>query len=146
MTQDFRTLRVWQVAHGLTLEIYRVTSQFPRDEQYGLTRQIRRAASSIPANIAEGCGRGSDADLARFLQIAMGSASELEYHLILARNLALIDDAEHNALTSSTAQSKRMLSTFIKRLRGLDRLESRQPIAYSRRPIAYSRRPIADGQ
>ena len=127
------------MAHALTLEAYRATAKFPRDEQYGLTSQIRRAASSIPANIAEGCGRASDAEFARFLQIAMGSASELEYHLLLARDLELIDEVEHAALNAHAIQAKRMLSTFFKRLRWVERLESRRPIAESRRPIADSR-------
>jgi four helix bundle protein len=157
MTQDFRTLRVWQVAHTLTLEIYRVTANFPRDELYGLTSQVRRASSSIPANIAEGCGRGSDPDLARFLQIAMGSASELEYHLLLARDLRLIDDDDYQVVTDLAIQTKRMLSRFIGRLRGtqqrLDRgqslqssgrPDSRQPTADSRQPKADSRQPKAD--
>ena len=85
--KDFRDLQVWQKAHGLTLAIYRVTVTFPRQELYGLTTQLRRASSSIAANLAEGCGRNSDAEFARFCSIAMGSASELEYHLLLARDL-----------------------------------------------------------
>jgi four helix bundle protein len=78
--KDFRTLTVWQKAHQLTLAVYKATRGFPKEEMYGLTSQVRRASSSIPANIAEGCGRDGDAELARFFQIAMGSASELEYH------------------------------------------------------------------
>lgn len=77
--QNFRDLKVWGKAHAATLLIYRATDGFPSTERYGLTSQMRRAAASIPANIAEGCGRASDADFARFLQIAFGSASELEY-------------------------------------------------------------------
>jgi four helix bundle protein len=82
--KDFRQLKVWQKAHQLTLAIYQVTGSFPRDEIYGLTSQMRRAAASIPSNLAEGCGRNSDAELARFSSMAAGSASELEYHLLLA--------------------------------------------------------------
>ena len=74
--RDFRNLQVWKKSHNLTLDVYKSTSQFPRTEIYGLTSQIRRACSSIPTNIAEGCGRKSPADFARFLQIALGSASE----------------------------------------------------------------------
>ena len=88
--KDFRQLKVWEKAHHLTLEIYRATASFPRAETYGLTSQIRRASSSICANLAEGCGRGGDAELARFCGIARGSASELEYHLLLARDLHLL--------------------------------------------------------
>ncbi|HLF77604.1 MAG TPA: four helix bundle protein, partial [Dehalococcoidia bacterium] len=97
--RDFRKLDVWDRAHKLTLSIYSVTGSYPRDEVYGLTSQTRRAASSIPANIAEGCGRESNADLARFLHIAFGSASELEYHLILARDLEYITQADFDLLT-----------------------------------------------
>ena len=81
--KSFRDLQVWEKAHRLTLAVYSSTMEFPRDEQYGLTSQIRRASSSIAANIAEGCGRSGDGELRRFLEIAMGSASELEYHLLL---------------------------------------------------------------
>ena len=82
--QSFRNLKVWEKAHRLTLDVYRSTKMFPRDETYGLTSQIRRAAGSIGANIAEGSCRKGDCEFSRFLQIAMGSASELEYHLLLA--------------------------------------------------------------
>ena len=81
--KDYRELKVWERSHQLALAVYKVTTTFPKDELYGLTSQIRRACASIPANIAEGCGRSGDAELARFLQIAMGSASELDYHLYL---------------------------------------------------------------
>ena len=77
---DFKQLKVWRKAHEMTLETYRVTAEFPREEMYGLTSQLRRAAASIGANIAEGCGRGSDGKMCRFLQTARGSASETEYH------------------------------------------------------------------
>jgi four helix bundle protein len=93
--KDFRELKVWEKAHALVLNLYRETTSFPPSELYGLTVQIRRAAASIPANIAEGCGRGSSADFARFLQIAMGSACELEYHLLLARDLGFLGAATH---------------------------------------------------
>lgn len=82
VVRDFRKLKVWEKGHALTLSIYTVSQNFPREELYGLTSQMRRAASSIPTNIAEGCGRNSDAELARFMQISMGSASELEYQLL----------------------------------------------------------------
>jgi four helix bundle protein len=85
MMKDFRTLLVWEKSHLLVLDIYQHLSSFPKEERFGLADQIRRAAVSIPANIAEGCGRGSDADFARFIQIAMGSASELEYEILLSK-------------------------------------------------------------
>jgi four helix bundle protein len=85
--KDFRQLKVWAKSHELALSIYRVTNDFPREERYGLTSQIRRSTTSIPTNIAEGCGRNTDADFARFLQMAMGSANETEYQLLLSHDL-----------------------------------------------------------
>ena len=85
--QDFRKLVVWQKSHAVTLAVYRFTKAFPADERFGLTSQMRRAASSIGANLAEGSSRGSDTDFARFVQISVGSASEMECHLMLARDL-----------------------------------------------------------
>ena len=90
--KDFRQLKVWQKSHELTLVLYKLTASFPREETYGLTAQVRRAASSISANLAEGCGRNGDAELARFCSIASCSAIELEYHLLLARDLKFIKD------------------------------------------------------
>ena len=115
--QDFKALKVWQRAHHLTLAAYEATAAFPRDELYGLTSQIRRCSGSIPANIAEGCGRGSSTELGYFLQIAMGSASELEYHLLLARDLGLLKEPDYEALAGRTTEAKRMLATFIQKLK-----------------------------
>ncbi len=84
---DFRNLEVWRKAHGLTLAVYQATTSFPKEELYGLTSQIRRAAASIPANLCEGCGRNGNAEFARYCSIALGSANELEYHLLLAHDL-----------------------------------------------------------
>ena len=103
--------------YRLTLAVYKSTARFPQDELYGLTGQIRRSCSSIPANIAEGCGRNADAELKRFLGIAMGSASELEYHLLLAHDLKLLETAEYKELTSEVTEVKRMLTSFIKKLK-----------------------------
>ena len=89
--QDYRKLAVWKRAHELTLAIYACTGGFPRDEAFGLTSQLRRSAASIPANIVEGCGRDTNAEFARFLYIALGSANELEYHLLLARDLDYLE-------------------------------------------------------
>jgi four helix bundle protein len=96
--KDFRELKVWRKAHELTLAVYQITASFPREELYGLTAQLRRAGSSIAANLAEGCGRNGDAEFARFCSMAMGSASELEYHLLLARDLKLIQPKDYDAL------------------------------------------------
>ena len=114
--KDFRQLKVWEKAHRLTLSLYQLTAAFPRDETYGLTSQIRRAASSIPFNIAEGCGRDGDAELSRFCTIARGSASELEYHLLLARDLKLIQPNESEELTQQTIEIKRMLTVLVQKL------------------------------
>jgi four helix bundle protein len=108
---------VWEKAHHLTLAVYRATTAFPRDEVYGLTSQIRRSCASIPANIAEGCGREGDGELARFLQIAMGSASELEYHLLLARELDFLNSSDYEHLASEVTEVKRMLTSFIQKLK-----------------------------
>ena len=93
------------------------TAGFPREEAYGLTSQIRRASASIPANIAEGCGRNSKADFARFLNIAMGSASEVEYHLLLAHDLSYLATPDYQRLASQTTEIKRMLAGYIKKLK-----------------------------
>jgi len=115
--QNFKSLKVWEKSHELTLAVYKATANFPKDELYGLTSQIRRACASVPANIAEGCGRTGKAELARFLQVAMGSASELEYHLLLAHDLGLLRDGEYKLLENQAVELKRMLSSFISKLR-----------------------------
>jgi four helix bundle protein len=113
--RDFRKLKVWERAHQTVLDAYRLTAGFPREEAFGLTSQIRRAATSIPANIAEGCGRGGN-DLARFCRIAIGSASELQYHLLLANDLGLIANADYERLQQQANETERMLTVFIERL------------------------------
>lgn len=115
--KDFRTLSVWEKSHQLVLALYKLTKPFPKEEIYGLTSQIRRATTSIPANIAEGCGKDSDLDFARYLQNAMGSASELEYHLLLARDLLYLDEANYSSLAQNVVEIKRMLAAFIQKLR-----------------------------
>ncbi len=114
--KDFHELKVWQKAHQLTLAVYQITAAFPRTELYGLTSQLRRASASIPANLAEGCGRNGDAELARFCSIAMGSASELEYHLLLARDLKLIASKDHDELSQRAIELKRMLAGLLQKL------------------------------
>jgi four helix bundle protein len=108
---------VWKKSHQFALAVYQVTAEFPKDEIYGLTSQMRRGAVSIPANIAEGCGRIGDAELARFLQIAMGSASELEYYLQLTLDLGLIDTPTCMQMERDLVEVKRMLNTFLQKLR-----------------------------
>lgn len=115
--KDFGTLNVWNKAHDLTLDLYKVTKLFPKEETYGLTSQIRRAASSVGANIAEGCGKNSNADFSRYLQIAFGSACELEYHLLLARDLKMVPAEKHHELESRLQEVKRMLASLISKVR-----------------------------
>ena len=117
--KDYKQLMVWHKAHTLVLAIYKATSNFPKDELYGLTSQIRRSASSKPANLAEGCGRDGDAELARFCVIAMGSASELEYHLLLAHDLNFLDESTYDGLNNDLNEVHRMLNVFIQRLKKL---------------------------
>ena len=113
--RDFRKLKVWERGHQLALDAYRVTATFPRDEQFGLTSQIRRGAASVPANIAEGCGRGGG-DLSRFCRIAIGSAAELQYHVLLARDLGYLGEPDFDRLHRQANEIERMLSVFIERL------------------------------
>jgi four helix bundle protein len=115
--RNFREIGAWHKGHELTLNIYKATQDFPKEELYGLTSQMRRSAASIPANIAEGCGKDSDVELARYMQIAMGSARELEYHLLLAKDLNFMDMAAYNQLNTATIEVKKMLASFIKRIR-----------------------------
>ena len=114
--KDFRELRVWQGAHQLTLSVYKATSTFPREELYGITSQIRHASSSIAANIAEGCGRRGNAEFHRFLQMASGSASELDYHLLLAHDLGFLSDTNYGSLHSSLLETRKMLTALIRRV------------------------------
>jgi len=115
--QSFRNLKVWEKAHVLTLDVYKASKSFPRDEIYGLTSQMRRASVSIGSNIAEGTCRRGDADFARFLQMAAGSASELEYHLLLARDLELLEARDYQQLSDGTVEVKRMLASLMQKLR-----------------------------
>ena len=108
--RNFRQLDVWEKSHQLTIDIYRLTSSFPKAEQYGLSSQLQRASASVGANLAEGCGRDSDVDFRRFVHIACGSACEVECHLLLARDLGLIGDADHHTLDKRINEVKRMLT------------------------------------
>jgi four helix bundle protein len=115
--KDFKKLKVWEKTHRLTLNVYESSANFPREELYGLTSQIRRACVSVPTNTAEGCGRSSDTDFARFLQISMGSASEVEYLLLLGQDLDLLAHEVYEELHSVVVEIKRMLTSLIKTLR-----------------------------
>jgi four helix bundle protein len=119
--QNFRDLKVWGKAHAVALSVYAATKPFPASERYGLTSQMRRAAFSIPSNIAESCGRSGNAELAHFLHIALGSASELEYFLLLARDLQLLTAKAHDPMLSDVQEVKRMLTALISRVKANDR-------------------------
>jgi four helix bundle protein len=114
--QDFRNLAVWSRAHQLTLEIYRITKEFPREEVFGLSSQLRRAASSIPTNLAEGCGR-TQPEFGRFAQIAFGSACEVEYQLLLARDLSYVAPGRYETVNAELVQIKRMLAALLEKVK-----------------------------
>lgn len=114
--KDFRDLDVWRKAHALALATYKATEKFPKAEIYGLTSQMRRATSSIPANIAEGCGRRTDTDFAHYLQNAFGSANELEYLLLLSSDLKLLTKPEYESLIGQVIEVKKMLAGFLRKL------------------------------
>ena len=111
--RNYRDLQVWSKAHNLTLDLYRISRDFPRDEIYGVTSQLRRAAASIGANLAEGCGRRSRSELARFVRIAMGSASELDYHLLLCRDLGFMEDHDFSRTATHLTEVRKMLTSFL---------------------------------
>lgn len=116
--RDFKQLLLWQKAHQLTLELYKVTKHFPDEERFGLKSQIRRCAGSVGANIAEGCGRRGNGQLHNFLQIATGSVSELEYHLLLCRDLGYLHNTDHSRLEKSVIELRRMLASLIDKVDG----------------------------
>ncbi|SDM42961.1 four helix bundle protein [Catalinimonas alkaloidigena] len=115
--QDFRKLMVWQKAHQLVLEVYRVSNRFPKEEVYGLTNQLRRASVSIPANIAEGCGKYSDKDIANYFQISLGSLHETEYYFLLCKELGYLTPEEHASLQAVLQAIKAMLIRLIQKVR-----------------------------
>ena len=114
--RDFKRLTVWQKAHRLALDGYRLTAGFPREERFGLTAQLRKSAASVPTNIAEGCGRFGDREFARFVSIASGSATETEYHLLLAHDLGYLADDPYAASDAQVNEVKKMLRALHGRL------------------------------
>ena len=116
-TQDFKDIIVWAKSHELVLLVYQASAAFGKEELYGLTSQMRRAAVSIPSNIAEGCVKSSDNDFARFLNIALGSASELSYQIILAHDLNLLNDELFAVLSNKVEEVRKMLIVFVQKLR-----------------------------
>jgi four helix bundle protein len=141
---DFRNLRVWQRAHQMTLDVYGETRSFPKEERYRLTSQLRRAATSVPANIAEGCGRNGDAELARFLTIAKGSASELDYFLLLAHDLGYLKSSRYEQLAQDVHDISRMLANFVDRLR--HPMAARPPLGLPHPVVDSRENPSAGGQ
>src|SRR5208282_1209161 len=115
--RNYKDLRVWDEAHRLTLSVYKATQGFPKEERFGLTSQLRRASASIAANLAEGCGRRSDGEMARYIQIAMGSGAELSYHLLLARDLGFLENEEYAGLSSAVDRVMKMLSVLSGKIR-----------------------------
>ena len=114
--KDFRDLKVWQCSHQLTLAVYRYTRDFPKDETYGIVSQLRRCSASVAANIAEGCGRSGNPEFGRFLTIAMGSASELEYFLLLARDLEYLSPQKHVQIAQEVVSMRRMLNRLLSKV------------------------------
>lgn len=111
--RNYRELEVWGKAHKLTLELYRRSRAFPKEEFYGLTSQLRRAAISVGANLAEGCGRQTTAELARFVRISMGSASELDYHLLLAQDFGYLRPNDYRELSLELTRIRKMLASLL---------------------------------
>ena len=114
--RNFKELIVWQKAHRLVLAVYHDSATFPADERFGLIAHLRKTALSIPSNIAEGCGRETDRDFGRFLSIAAGSANELDYQLLLARDLGYLSVSVHRVLTEQIAEIRRILCRFLQSL------------------------------
>ena len=115
--QNYKELKVWAKAHEFTLKVYEVTKQFPREEIYGMTSQLRRAASSIPANIAEGCGKFTSQDFARYLNIVLGSANESEYFILLSKDLKFISLVDYTIINQTINEIKAMLISLISKVR-----------------------------
>ncbi len=111
--RNYRDLQTWSKAHKLTLELYKISQRFPKDEMYGLTSQLRRSAVSIGANLAEGCGRQTNPEFARFVKVSMGSASELDYHLLLSRDLGFLETETYDRAAKSLTEVRKMLSSLL---------------------------------
>ena len=114
--RNYRDLQVWTKAHAVTLELYRLSRSFPREETYGLTSQLRRAAMSMGSNLAEGCGRRTSSELAHFVRIAMGSASELDYQLLLSRDLGYLKTDDYTRTTNKLTEVRKMLTSLLSKV------------------------------
>jgi four helix bundle protein len=139
--RNYKDLRVWEETHRLTLDVYKATQSFPKDERFGLTSQMRRASASIPANLAEGCGRRSDGEMARYVQIAMGSGAELSYHLLLARDLGFVRSEDYAELDANLERLMKMLSALSAKVRNSFAAQNAEPKAKSQQPKASSGSP-----
>jgi four helix bundle protein len=128
--KSYRDLLVWQKGIDLVVVAYKATASFPKSEIYGLTSQLRRAATSIPANIAEGYGRGSRKEYLQFLQIAQGSLKELETHVIIAEKLFYLTPLQTKRLLDETAELGRMLGSLIRKLKS----STSGPTPYTQHP------------
>jgi len=145
--RNYEDLEVWQKAHALTIRLYRITESFPRAEMFGLTSQIRRAASSIGANLAEGCGTWGEAELGRYVQIAMGSGSELQNHLRLARDLGFLSESDYTASMGPLVSVRQMLTALLQTLRHRHTTPNSVPIlANSEKRIAKSESRLGSKQ
>ena len=115
--KNYKNLIVWQKAHALAVHVYKETAEFPKVEQFSLTSQLRRAATSIPTNLAEGCGKYSQADLANYLQIALGSSNEVEYLILLSYELCYMKDQQYKNLDRQVNEVKAMLISLVTKVR-----------------------------
>ena len=115
--KDYTKIRAWQKSHELVLEVYELTEKFPSKETYGLTSQLRRAVVSIPTNIAEGYGRSTDSEIARFIDISLGSVNEVDYLLFLSAELQYVLKAKVENLKENVIEIRKMLTAFTKTLR-----------------------------
>jgi four helix bundle protein len=128
---NFKKLEVWRVAHNIACEVYQATANFPKTEAFGLVAQLRRSAASIPANIAEGCGRGGDVEFSRFVRISLGSATELEYHLLLSRDIGLMTASTHGTLSAQVLRVQGMLAGLNRVLKSPRRASVRRQLSAS---------------
>lgn len=117
--RDYHNIAAWERGHGFVKEIYKLTESFPKEETFGLVSQLRRAAFSIPVNIAEGAGRSTNKDFAHFLQIAIASANEVEYELFLSMELGFIKEEEHSRLNTEIVEIRKMLIVFAKKIKSM---------------------------
>ncbi len=137
--RNYRELDVWKKSHKLTLELYQLSRSFPKDEMYGLTSQMRRAAVSVGANLAEGCGRRTSPELARFVRIAMGSASELDYHLLLCRDFQFVSAQDYERTSTELSRVRKMLTGLLASIEA--QLGEREHTAEASQPKTKYQRP-----